>query len=224
MKCGLRPGEIQKLRWEDVDVNALTLNVFDTKKHKRFPIPMDLTTADYLRELRGERGEGWVIDRNPKSCGWRHLKTCLSLENLEHILKKWARLAGCESWQKMRVYDLRHFFAASWAYPSDGKRPGNLHALSRILRHTSLLNTQIYLGRLVFYEDIQAEYNRLQTQPFLEGSPFNVPPVGNAFFDAYCRLCGQRATCKFVDQAMMSPWASGCKYFQKVLEKECGKS
>jgi integrase len=222
MKCGLRPGEIQSLRWEKVDFNALTLNILDTKKHSSFPVPMDLATADYLRELKADLREGWVIDRNPKSCGWRDRTDHLSLENLEHILKKWARLAGCETWQKMRVYDLRHFFAANWAYPSDGKKPGNLHALSKILRHSTLLSTQIYLSRLVFYEDLQAEYNRLQSWPFAQGQqgPVGVPAVGNEFFDSFCRVCTRQPTCRYMDQAMTSPWASGCKWFEKALEKE----
>jgi hypothetical protein len=180
---------------------------------------MDLATADYLRQLKNERAQEWVIDRDPRSPGWRQLTTHLSLENLEHILKKWARLAGCETWQRMRVYDLRHFFAANWAYPPDGKRPGNLHALSKILRH-STSTTQIYLGRLVFYEDVQAEYNRLQTSPFVQ----DVPAVGNDFFDSNCRVCISRPTCKYVDQAMTSPWASGCRFLQKTVQKEVSKN
>jgi integrase len=220
MKCGLRPSEIRRLRWESVDFEAQTLNVTDSKKHAVFPVPMDLATADYLRELRADKTEGWVLQREKKGYAWTDLRGPLTLENLNHTVKKWARLAGCESWQKIRVYDLRHFFAANWAYPADGKRPGNLHALSKILRHANLVTTQVYLSRLVFYEDLQAEYNRLQTWPFVQPEGRSeVPAVGNEFFDRFCRVCTRRPTCRFIDQAMVSPWASGCKWFEQGLKE-----
>ncbi len=221
MKCGLRPGEIACLRWENVDFHGLTLNVIDSKKKVAFPIPIDLATADYLRELKADHAGGWVIRRNPNHV-WHELETHLGYENLEYIVKRWAKKAGCETWQKMRVYDLRHYFAANWVYPSNGKRPGNLHALSKILRHKNLLSTQVYLSRLVFYEDIQAEYNRLQTMPFVQQNGLNAqaPAIGNEFFDMFCRVCNRRSTCRYIDEAMQSGWANGCKYFEKTLQKE----
>jgi integrase len=221
MKCGLRPGEIASLRWEHVDFNRLTLSVVDVKKKKPFPVPMDLATADYLRELKGNLEEGWVIKRLPHNL-WQDLETHLSYEVLLYLVKKWARLAGCETWRKIRVYDLRHYFAASWAYPADGKRPGNLHALSRILRHGSLFSTQVYLSRLVFEEDIQAEYNRLQTSPFADAQSGNeAPEIGNEFFDRHCRLCLLRPTCRYIEQAMTSEWSNACRFEKTVQEIEC---
>jgi integrase len=223
MKCGVRPGEIATLRWENVDFSRLTLNVLDSKKHILSPVPMDLATADYLRELKGDFTEGLVIRHDPNCRVWRHLEGRLSKENLQAIVKKRAKLAGCETWQKMRMYDLRHYFAANWAYPADGKRPGNLHTLATILRDNPF-TIHVYLSRLVFYEDIQAEYNRLQTSPFVQSqNGQQTPTVGNEFFDRYCRVCMRRPTCRYIDQAMMSNWASGCRYFEKTMLKECEK-
>jgi site-specific recombinase XerD len=219
MKSGLRPGEIRTLRWENVDFTHQVLQVRDSKKHRLIAVPLDLATADYLRELKGERSEGWVISRDPNGRAWRESPNPLSLEQLHHIFRKWARAAGCETWQKMRLYDLRHYFAATWVYPGHGKKPGNLHALSQILRHETLLSTQVYLSRLVFFEDLQAEYDRLQTSPFnvdqtmSEGA--GVPGVGNKFFDEFCRVCVLQPTCKFVEEAMSSLWASSCRWFTK---------
>jgi integrase len=214
MKCGLRPGEIATLRWEGVDFDALTLNIIDSKNHKPFPIPMDILTADYLREFRADRVEGLVIQRDPNCRVWRHLvDQRLSKENLEYIIKKWSKLAGLQNWRSMRMYDLRHYFAANWAYPADGKRPGNLHALSKILRHKTLLCTQIYLSRLVFYEDLQAEYDRLQKGPLSSTRTSEMPTCGNWFFDKYCRVCEHQPACRFIDQAMSSEWAISCKFF-----------
>jgi integrase len=223
MKSGLRPGEIRHLRWENVDFEGLTINVSDSKKHQVFPVPMDPLTADYLRQLKADRTEGWVLRRNKKAYAWTDLKGPLSLEDLNHTIKKWARLAGCVTWQKMRIYDLRHFFAANWVYPADGKPAGNLHALSRILRHTTLLNTQIYLSRLVFYEDMQAEYDRLQKGPFVDDrfeEKNETPAVGNKFFDKFCRLCNHQATCRFIGEAMNSPWADGCRFCTSALNPD----
>lgn len=223
MKCGLRPGEVRCLRWEHVDFQGLTLNVVDSKKYEVFPIPMDPVTADYLRQLHEKFDSKWVFPHDPESRAWKHWTTCLSYDAFDKIVKKWARLSGCQSWQHVNLYLLRHFFAANWAYPMDGKRPGNLHALSKILRHKSLAYTQVYLSRLVFYEDLQAEYNRLQNGPFVHQSNLNVslPACGNEFFDRWCRICDHQLTCRFMEQAMVSPWAEGCHFFkQKVLEKE----
>jgi integrase len=223
MKCGLRPGEVRCLRWKQVDFSGLTLNVVDSKKYETFPVPMDPLTADYLGHLKQKLKSNWVFPHDPESHAWKHWTTCLSYDAFDKIVKKWARLAGCQSWQRMNLYLLRHFFAANWAYPADGKRPGNLHALSKILRHKSLAYTQVYLSRLVFYEDLQAEYNRLQTGPFVQGSnsSLSATACGNEFFDRWCRICDHQPTCRWIDQAMASPWAEGCRFFkQKTFEKE----
>jgi integrase len=223
MRCGVRPGEIQHLRWDQVDFEKLTLNIVDSKKHKTSPVPMDLATADYLKQLldQGQNRFGWVIERDPQGRIWVDSPEALSYEDLEFVVKKWAKAAGCETWKKITLYALRHFFAASWAYPGDGKAPGNLHALSKILRHRSLFYTQVYLSRLVFYEDIQDEYNRIQTWPFAgDKKADGVPACGNEFFDTWCRDCGHLSTCKFIDNAMRSPWASGCRYHVSSLSKE----
>jgi integrase len=224
MKCGVRPGEIQRLRWDQVDFQKLTLNIIDSKKHKTCPVPMDMATADYLKRLleQGRNRFGWVIERDPQGRIWVDSPEPLTYENLEFIVKKWAKAAGCETWKKISLYALRHFFAASWAYPQDGKAPGNLHALSKILRHKSLLYTQIYLSRLVFYEDIQSEYDRVQSWPFAQdGNRDQVPACGNEFFDRWCRTCEHMPTCKYIDRAMSSPWASGCRFhITKKIEKE----
>jgi integrase len=214
MKCGLRPGEVRCLRWEQVDFKGLTLNVVDSKKYEVFPIPMDVVTADYLRQLQEKVGGHWVFPHDPES-GWKRWTTCLTDDALDKVVKKWARLAGCQDWKRMTLYLLRHFFAANWVYPSNGKRSGNLHTLSRILRHKSLAYTQVYLSRLVFYEDLQAEYNRFQMGPFAPEQPTN------EFFNRFCRFCDHQPTCRFVDEAVSATWAEGCRYFkQKTVEKE----
>jgi integrase len=223
MKCGLRPGEIKELRWDQVDFEKLTLNIVDSKKYRSSPVPMDLATADYLKQLldEGENRFGWVIERDVQGRCWVNSPKSLTYEDLDYIVKKWAKAAGCETWNKITLYALRHFFAASWAYPGDGKAPGNIHALSRILRHKNLLHTQVYLSRLVFYEDIQDEYNRIQSRPFVDNiKSSTVPACGNEFFDAWCRFCGHLPTCKFIDNAMRSPWASGCRFHVPSLKQE----
>jgi integrase len=229
MKSGLRPGEIRNLRWENVDLDKLTLNTVDSKKHVVCPIPMDAVTADFLKRLHEEKTSlfGWVIERDPMGKAWANRSGPLGYDALDKVIRKWAKAAGIDAWKHMNLYDLRHFFAASWAYPADGKRPGNLHALSKIMRHKSMLYTQIYLSRLVFYEDLQTEFTRLQSWPFAQGEPKleseqEVPTCGNQFFDEHCRLCGHHNTCRFMDEAMSCSWANGCKYFtrEKIVMEE----
>lgn len=227
MKIGIRPGEVRCLRWEQVDFSGLTLNVIDSKKHKVYPVPMDPVTADYLEQLKQKFKSNWVFPHDPESHAWKNWTTCLSYDAFDKIIKRWARLAGCQNWQRMTLYLLRHFFAANWAYPTDGKRPGNLHALSQILRHKSLTHTQVYLSRLVFYEDIQAEYNYLQSGPFIQKEESEVSQghvetrfLGKEFSDKFCRICNHQSTCRFVEQAMSSPWATSCKYFTPKMQTE----
>jgi hypothetical protein len=216
MKTGIRPGEVRCLQWNQVDFTRLTLNLIDSKKYEVFPVPMDALTAEYLQRLHEKFRDTWVFAHDPESHAWKHWTTCLSYDAFDKIIKKWARVAGCQTWRHMTLYMLRHYFAANWAYPPDGRRPGNLHALSRILRHKSLASTEVYLSRLVFYEDLQAEYNRLQPSPLAQQ-----PNAANLFFEHWCRRCDHQLTCRFVDQAAANPWAMGCRFFeQKKLKKE----
>ena len=218
MKCGLRPGEIRCLKWSQVDFDNLTLNVLDSKKHRIRLVPMDTLTAEYLRQLKVSlKGtvNDWVIQRGTQGglSAWRSLRKPLSYDALDKIVKKWGKAAGCQTWRQMNLYMLRHFFAAHWAYV----KRGNIHALSRILGHESVATTQVYLSKLVFYEDLQSEYRRLQAGP-IAGAGFEPaafpPKVGNWFFDKYCRFCRHQPTCKFIDEAMTSQWASGCKFYE----------
>ena len=218
MKCGLRPGEIRNLQWRQIDFDNLTIKVMDSKKHRLRLVPMDPLTAEYLKQLEYEQKEGvWVIQRDTQRglSAWRDLEKPLSYDALDKIVKKWGRAAGCQTWKQMNLYMLRHFFAAHWIYV----KKGSIHTLSRILGHESVATTQIYLNRLVFYEDLQSEYRRLQSGPILESANSNLPPkVGNWFFDKFCRTCMHQATCRFIDEAMSSQWASGCRYYKKIKE------
>ncbi|HEY4674620.1 MAG TPA: site-specific integrase, partial [Candidatus Bathyarchaeia archaeon] len=98
MKAGLRPGEIRCLRWEQVDFETLTLFIVDSKKHRAFPVPMDLATADYLKRLKESVPSrfGWVIERDPQGMYWQDLEKPLGYDALDKIVKKWAKAAGCE--------------------------------------------------------------------------------------------------------------------------------
>ena len=221
MKCGLRPGEVRCLSWEQVDFETLTLNVVDSKKYETFPVPMDPMTADYLRQLRCKYTSKWVFPHDPESHTWKHWTNPLSYDAFTKIVKKLARLAGCVSWKKMTLYMLRHYFAANWAYPQDGKSPGNLHTLCNILRQSNIMVTHVYLRHFVFYEDEQAEYNRLQAGPFASNLQLQGQGGSSEFLERWCSRCDREATCRFVDQAVASPWADGCRYFKlKLIEKE----
>jgi integrase len=215
-KCGLRPGEARLLRWSQVDFDSLTLNVEDSKKHEQLPVPIDPLSCDFLRQLRMESTSEWVFTQSRRCSTWKQWSHMpLSYDMLDKIVKRCGRAAGCTSWRKMNMYLLRHFFAANWAYPGDGKVSGNLHALSKILRHKSLAYTQIYLSRLVFYEDIQQEYNRLQSGPFA-----GTQAGGSDFFARWCSTCAHEGVCRFMDQALTSSWAEGCHFFSPKTVKE----
>ena len=218
MKCGLRPGEIRNLKWSQIEFKGLTIRVMDSKKHKVRLVPMDPITADYLMQLKSVTSEGWVIRRDTQKglSAWKDRNTPLSYDALDKIVKKWAKKAGCQSWKHMNLYLLRHYFAAHWAYV----KKGNIHTLSRILGHESVATTQIYLSRLVFYEDLQSEYKRLHNGPIIEVSAQSeaAPKIGNWFYDKWCRTCQHQATCKYIDEAISSQWASGCRFYTEKMK------
>lgn len=179
---GFRSGEVASLRIENIDIENGKVLVFDSKKYKFYPIPLPYQVARTYEELLAQEGrrEGWVIQQHER-CAWRRGKPITTI-GLCDIWKRWAKRAQIPNWKQFTPTLGRHCFAAWFFYV----KKGNLEILRRILRHKNLLTTQIYLSKLMFYEDVQAEMQRLQTIPTIETNQ---------------EECGKSEICKYFEAA-----------------------
>ena len=100
MLTGCRLSEIQKLRWQHVDLDAGELRLPDTKTGGR-AVPLAPSAVRLLTSLPRDEDNPWVIaGRKP---GWH-------LTDLQH---PWRRIRGRAGLDDVRIHDLRHS-CASW--------------------------------------------------------------------------------------------------------------
>lgn len=211
MKIGLRTGEICGLRVENINFDDKTFYVLDSKRKHLYPLPLDVLTLQLIRDLIGPRQEGYVFTREVYSRSWSHTKgdKPLHITTVLVTVKKIASQAGVKG---LTPRLLRHYFAVTWL-----KAGKNLELLRRILRHKSLAYTQFYLSRLVYFEDIQTEYESFQMGP-LNPEPQSQTDKTEELTSKICSKCEKLPICKFADQ--MPPWATGCQYFTENLKIE----
>jgi hypothetical protein len=92
---------------------------------------------------------------------------------------------------------LREYFAANWAHTERKSLP----TLQQILRHKSLETTQIYINKLVFFEDVQAEFDGVRNGPLMA--------------ESVCEGCSVVSVCKY---APLPDCVEGCRFKPKIKE------
>lgn len=207
MKIGLRTSEICTLTIEDIDFESRSFQVLDSKKKRFFPLPLDVLTLQYIKDLIGSRGEGNVFVRED-NLKIARLKKPLSRTAIWYLFHGIGVKAGVQDFSPRMC---RHYFATKW-FIVEKK---SIEGLRRILRHKNLATTTMYLARLVFFEDIQKEYQHTQ-EPYIDRAGFE--PATSQFYHEHCSKCERKQTCKYVDQVSSSPWASGCRFYQTKKE------
>lgn len=200
MKIGLRTGEICTFRIEKIDFTNRMFLVLDSKKYKEYPLPLDMVTLQFIKDLVGKRTDGYVFTH--KSWGRKRAGKRLLDQTIEAVVENIAEATGVKNFSP-RI--LRHFFAAEWHYIQHK----SIELLRRILRHKNLAYTQFYLSRLIFWEDLQREFNGVRNAPFGE-------PMLNRFYQEHCTRCASQPVCRFIDQ--MPEWATGCHHFKTMEE------
>jgi integrase len=207
MKIGLRNSEIRMLRIEDINFEDRTFQVLDSKKKEFFPLPLDLLTLELIQQLIGTRQEGYVFAHIGS---WTTIKKDAPLSRVEiwQIIHDIALEAGVKGFNP-RI--LRHYFAANWGYVEKK----TLIGLQRIMRHSNLAVTSCYLSRLIFYEDLQNEFDGVKNEPFAEftdnslknGLSTNQQPTFS-LEESICKPCGNLPICRF---APLAPCVTACK-------------
>ena len=118
--------EIQKLRWEHVDLEAGELRLPDTKTGAKVVHLGDPAIA-ILRGIEKREGNPWVIaGRKPES----------HLTDLQH---PWRRIRTRADLDDVRIHDLRHSFASGGLLVGEG-----LPMIGKLLGHTQVQTTARY--------------------------------------------------------------------------------
>jgi len=201
MKIGLRTTEICTLCVEHIEFSACKFKVLDSKKKRFYPLPLDVLTLQYIKDLVGDKHEGYVFIRQDSTAG---SNSPLSRKAVWQIVREIGEAAGVKN---LNPRVLRHYFAAHWVYVD--RKPKQ--DLQLFLRHTNPLTTELYLSRLRFAEDLDKIYHEKQ-------SPFADARQLSEFYRKHCATCIHESTCKFVDQVGTSPWASGCRFYKQKKE------
>lgn len=126
MLTGCRLSEIQKLRWEHVDLEAGELRLPDSKSGAKI-VHLGAPAVAVLEGIEREDGSPWVIGgRKPGS----------HLTDLQH---PWRRIRTRAGLDDVRIHDLRHSFASGGLLVGEG-----LPMIGKLLGHTQVQTTARY--------------------------------------------------------------------------------
>ncbi len=126
MLTGGRLSEIQKLRWEHVDLDAGELRLPDSKTGGR-AVPLAPSAVKLLAALPRDPDSPWVIaGRKPGA----------HLTDLQH---PWRRIRARAGLDDVRIHDLRHSFASRALALGEG-----LPMIGKLLGHTQVQTTARY--------------------------------------------------------------------------------
>jgi integrase len=130
---GCRLSEILNLRWDQVDFDAGTIMLAETKSGRPQVVVMNAPARQVLKELEPARASEWVLpsiskDTQPLSkatieAAWRRIRTTAQLEDV-------------------RLHDLRHT-VGTYA----GQSGANAFLVRDLLRHKNLAMTGRYVNR-----------------------------------------------------------------------------
>ncbi len=141
-KCGLRVSELTKLRIQDIDFTESMIAIRSGKGGKDRMVPIDADTLDMIEFYKNGAEEGvLILSERGES---------ISTRQVERLVKDYARDAGIT--KNVYPHMLRHTFAVHCL-----KAGMNLRSVQKMLGHSSLTTTQIYLD--ITGEDVKRDYN-----------------------------------------------------------------
>jgi len=123
---GCRLSEIQKLKWQYVDLKSGVLRLPDSKTGAKL-VPIGQAAIDVLKSVPKIEGNPYVITGHIKG------------QHLTDMQRPWRRLRKRAGLTDVRIHDLRHSFA------SDALQIGeDLTMIGRLLGHTQVQTTARY--------------------------------------------------------------------------------
>lgn len=126
LTTGMRKGELDQLRWNDIDFDKGLAMLSDTKNGSPRHTPIPSVTMDELKNHR-EIGNGLLFP------------SATSPNNPQDYKKQWAKCLKVANIKDFRWHDMRHDVASTLA--RDGK---TLKEIAEILGHKSLVSTDRY--------------------------------------------------------------------------------
>ena len=145
MLCGLRVGEVQGLKWDEVDFKNNTIlirRIWDariskfkdhTKNKTQIRVPMPTPLVTYLKSQKGKPGD-WVCHDTKGN----HM----SRNSYMPALKRLCKSAGVK---KITTHELRHTCSELWI-----NFGASAEDIRRLLNHKSLNSTKSYIHRTEF--------------------------------------------------------------------------
>ena len=134
LDCGMRNGEVVRMRWEHIDWDAsFYFNPRGKTRKARRAIPLSDRVITLLSGRRKqEQKEGWVFPSKKSRSG--HIE----LSGLEHMFRKVARRLGIP--ESLKLYCARHTFGT--VAMAETRNPG---LVKDVMGHESLVTTMGYL-------------------------------------------------------------------------------
>jgi integrase len=124
---GLRSGELQRLKWEDIDFNNNLVRVEIAKSHRFRTIPMSASLRKLLTELHAQKGlkQIYIFECNEGK----------PVSDFYHRFKRLLKRLGIDG----HVHKLRHTFASYLV-----QNGVSIYEVQQLLGHASVQTTQIY--------------------------------------------------------------------------------
>ena len=159
LNCGLRVSEVTGLKPNDINITDGKLRVVNGKGQKDRDIPfISESTLELLREWKKKKQKAikhfftTLVDRkNDRFSSKKGQK--LSDRYIQFMIKRYARKSGIN--KDVTPHTLRHSFATDFY-----KRTKDIEALRKILGHSDISTTQIYVTLAnLDVENALKEYN-----------------------------------------------------------------
>lgn len=129
--CGLRRGELLRLKIGDIDSKRNIVNVRQSKGKKDRIVPLSLKLLEMLREYyRGYKPEVWLFEGQEKGMQYDE-------RSLQLVLKKAVNKAGIK--KEVSLHWLRHSYATHLLEAGT-----DLRYIQELLGHSSSRTTEIY--------------------------------------------------------------------------------
>jgi integrase/recombinase XerD len=149
LDTGLRASEVLSLTKENVDFDQLVIKVHG-KGGKERPVPF----SHELRKLLWRYSSRLAVTTGQNIFFGTKKNTKVSVRNLERDLCVLGQKCGITG-VRFSPHTFRHTFAVNYL-----RRGGDIYSLSRILGHSSITTTTIYL-RSIGIDDLKRNHNRL---------------------------------------------------------------
>lgn len=151
LETSARRGSLLELTWSDIDLDARTIRLFDTKPGETELPPLTLRAVLALRHMPRTPGEPRIfpMSTNAVTCAWKRIRERAGRPDL-------------------REHDLRHI-ALTWL----ARRLRSAHLLQKISGHANAATLEIYVDLTA--DDVYAALDA--TEPPLPGDPADTVPA-----------------------------------------------